>query len=247
MKMVSDKLEYSLIGSGDITVIFLNGYRMSFDSWNSVYPEIANMGRVLLFNSPGIGASPKAKEPQVGYTVVNDCRNLMSHLKLEPPVILVAHSLGGVFANLYARMFEDEVAGVVFVDSSHPLEIEKQKAYKPSAFLRVINNGVKAVEKIFEPYKYSQDESIAETVDQIQQSGDFPNIPIAVVTGTKKMPSVPENAFSLHLRYQVKMLDLSPLSKHYICEESGHFPQITESEKVIEAISDTIIAVTSSK
>lgn len=36
------------------------------------------------------------------------------------PFILVGHSLGGLVARVYARRFPDEVAGVVFVDSSHP-------------------------------------------------------------------------------------------------------------------------------
>lgn len=240
MKADLDQFEYDLRGSGPVTVVFLNGFRMPYTNWDKVYPALAESCQVLVFNRPGVGKSVKATEPQTGATVVSGIQQLITGLNIKPPYILVAHSLGGIFANMYARTFKNEVAGIVFVDAPHPYEIAVQQQVEPPWILRAVNNGVKAIEKLADRYKYSEDEYIEETVSQLERSGEFPEIPIAVVSGTKKMPFVPEEAFNIHLNYQEKLLELSPVSRHYPCHSSGHFPQVTESDKVLEAITDLL-------
>lgn len=231
-----DSLEHRLIGQGDTNVIFLNGFRMHFDSWDKVYRCIAETNRVLLFNRAGVGLSPRAQQPQTGHVVVDSLRRTAAQAGVKPPYFLVAHSLGGVFANLYARMFPSEVAGVVFVESPHPLEIIEQKKLKVPALLTALNDGIKRIEKLFDPYKYSEDECIYETLHELETAGDFPSIPIAVVTGASKMPLVPQRAFDIHMEFQAKLLELSNRSRHFVSEKSGHFPQMTESNIVVAAV-----------
>lgn len=231
-----DSLQYRLIGQGGANVIFLNGFRMHFDSWDQVYPRIAETNRVLLLNRAGVGLSSKAQQPQTGRTVVDSLRFTASKAGLQPPYLLVSHSLGGVFANLYARMFPSEVAGVVFVESPHPMEIIEQKKLKVSALLTALNDGIKRMEKLFDPYKYSEDECIDETLRELGAAGDFPSIPIAVVTGGRKMPLVPQRAFDIHIEFQANILAFSNRSRHFVSHKSGHFPQITDSDIVVEAV-----------
>jgi len=230
--------EYKLIGSGEKSIIFLNGFRMKFESWNMVYPEILTNHKVLLFNRSGVGKSMKAQVAQTGKCVVEEIHKLLSKLEMNLPYIFVTHSLGGIFANLYARTYQNDVSGIIFVDTPHPSEIAKQKKIRGPFFLRVINEGLKKAEKLLDKYKYSEDECIEETVTQIQNMSYFPHIPIAIVSGTKKMPLVSQEAFILHQEYQTKILELSSHSKQYYCHKSGHFPQITEPEVVISAIFD---------
>ena len=235
-------LEYQLIGKGKINIVFLNGFRIQFNTWDKVYPELAEENCVLLFNRRGVGKSSKATIAQDGMAVISEMHSLFSNLALTSPYVLVAHSLGGIFANLYARVYPNEVAGAVFVDCPHPSEITEQKRINPPIVLSATINGMKAIEKLFDKLKYSEDECIEVTLNQIGSAGHFPDIPIGIVSGTKKMPFVPEKAFEIHQRYQTKLLDLTSKSTHYICHESGHFPQITEPEKVIVAIRDTLKA-----
>ena len=233
-------LDHNRVGSGGANIVFLNGFRMHFKTWDQVYPALTSDNTVVLFNRRGVGESSKANEAQDGHTVIGEMRSLFSCLKLNPPYILVAHSLGGLFAILYACIYPTEVAGMVFVDSPHPAEVAEQKANDPPFVLSAINTSLKAIEKLFHKFKYSEDECIEETIGQIKHAGHFSDIPIAVVSGSKKMPFVPEKAFQIHQQYQDKLLRLSSKSKHYICQESGHFPQITEPTKVISAIKDTL-------
>jgi len=235
-------LEYHRIDNGAINIVFLNGFRIQFKTWDRVYPELASENSVFLFNRRGVGSSSKATKAQDGKTVISEMHSAFSNLALNPPYILVAHSLGGIFANLYARVYPNEVAGVVFVDSPHPSEVIEQKTINPPIILSAAINGLKNIERLFDKFKYSEDECIEETISQIDSAGHFPDIPIGVVSGTKKMPFVPEQAFEIHQRHQTKLLSLSSKSTHYICDESGHFPQITEPKKVIAAIRSTLNA-----
>jgi len=234
------QLEYKQVGSDGTNVIFFNGFRMKFSSWDLIYPQIAKNHRVLLFNRYGVGASPKATVAQTGNSVVQIIHGLLSKLAISPPYFFVAHSLGGIFANLYARTYPNQVSGIVFVDASYPLEIAEQKMIKSPFFVRVVNDGLKRIEKLFDQFKYSEDECIEKTIVQLENAPCFPDIPIGVVSGTKKMPFVPAKAYEIHQAYQTKLLELSSNASHYVCSESGHFPQITEPEKVISAIIATL-------
>ena len=98
-----DRVEYCLYGDSGPVIVLINGFRMSLESWEKLYPEIGQYGRVLTYNRLGIGKSTKANTDQTGNVVVNIMREMLSALNLQPPFFLVAHSLGGVFANLYAR------------------------------------------------------------------------------------------------------------------------------------------------
>jgi pimeloyl-ACP methyl ester carboxylesterase len=43
---------------------------------------------------------------------------LLARAKLRPPFILVGHSLGGLYVQMFARLHPDEIAAVVLLDSS---------------------------------------------------------------------------------------------------------------------------------
>ena len=113
-----NKYEYALSGqdeASEVSVIFINGFRMHINSWDKVYPEIAKRHRVLRFNRLGVGTSSKAEVPQTGVQVLDGMRDLLLELNLNPPFILVAHSLGGLFAHFYACKFKDEVSSIIFL------------------------------------------------------------------------------------------------------------------------------------
>ncbi|MEY8732164.1 alpha/beta fold hydrolase [Peribacillus frigoritolerans] len=54
----------------------------------------------------------------------------MTSVGFEPPFLLVGHSLGGLYANLYARLYPNEVAGLVFLESV-PRKISALMIIKP--------------------------------------------------------------------------------------------------------------------
>ena len=49
-------------------------------------------------------------------TIVEELRRNLKHKGLSPPYILVGHSLGGLYMQLFARRYPQEVSGIVLVD-----------------------------------------------------------------------------------------------------------------------------------
>ena len=153
-------IEYQLIGTGEQTLIFLNGFRMPFSSWQQVTEKLSGSNVILQYNRAGVGKTKRAITAQCGKTVVNDLDALLAQLDIQPPYILVAHSLGGIYANLFARKHPSKVSAIAMIDCPHPEEIQQQKQIKPPFPINDINNVLKWLEKKFHPFKYSEDEEI---------------------------------------------------------------------------------------
>ena len=57
--------------------------------------------------------------PRTAEEGVHEPHDLLDAAKIERPYVLVAHSLGGLFARLYASTYPGNVAGLVLVDAWH--------------------------------------------------------------------------------------------------------------------------------
>jgi pimeloyl-ACP methyl ester carboxylesterase len=64
--------------------------------------------------------------------MVDDLHRLLTNANLQPPYILVGHSAGGFTLRVFAHDYPDEVAGLIFVDSSHPDEAAQFRAVLPT-------------------------------------------------------------------------------------------------------------------
>jgi alpha-beta hydrolase superfamily lysophospholipase len=55
--------------------------------------------------------------PRTAEDVVTDLHALLAAAQVPGPYLLVAHSLGGLFARLYAQSYPDQVRSLFFVDA----------------------------------------------------------------------------------------------------------------------------------
>jgi pimeloyl-ACP methyl ester carboxylesterase len=113
-------IEVTEVRAANPPVVFESGLSAHKESWNKVFPEIARTNTVFAYNRPGIGESPATARPRDGATIVEDLRALLASRNIRPPYILVGHSAGGLYMQLYARRYPAEVAGLVLVDPTHP-------------------------------------------------------------------------------------------------------------------------------
>ena len=111
-------------GSGSPTVILESGYRDSADNWstplepgkNTVFPQVAKFTRVCAYDRPGtardanhLSRSTQVPMPCIGRDVVSDLHALLQTAHVPGPYVFAAHSLGGIFARLYASTYPNEV------------------------------------------------------------------------------------------------------------------------------------------
>jgi len=110
------RLNLICMGHGTPTVLFLSGLGSGAIDWRRVQPEIATVTRACSYDRAGYGYSDAAVGPSDAAGAVADLHALLYAAKLPRPVILVGHSLGGLYATLYAETYSDDVAGMVLVE-----------------------------------------------------------------------------------------------------------------------------------
>jgi pimeloyl-ACP methyl ester carboxylesterase len=99
-------------------VIFMAGLGGFSMSWSKVQPTIAKRARTCAFDTAGYGHSDPAPLPQSIPEVVDDLHAALAAAHIAGPYVLVAHSLAGVEARLFAQRWPEEVSAMVLVDSS---------------------------------------------------------------------------------------------------------------------------------
>ncbi|MBD0282112.1 MAG: alpha/beta hydrolase [Thermoleophilaceae bacterium] len=131
-------------GGGRPTVVFESGSGNAADIWSfrkpgsrrrAVLPAVAPFTRVCAYDRPGTslqsgapGRSDPVPLPRSAHAVVADLHPLLRAARVPGPYVLVGHSLGGLFARLYAGTYPGQVAGLVSVDAAHEIVYEAYQA-----------------------------------------------------------------------------------------------------------------------
>jgi len=231
-------LRFSVSGQGSPTIVMINGAGGPLEGWHKLYPEIEALGTVIAYDRPGVGASPRPKEPQLGTTVVMQLRALLREIGAKPPFLLVAHSFGGLHANLFARVYPDDTAGVLFLEATAPDDVMNLKQYR-SAMQRAVAG---LLDRVSPPDANDEIGNEDETVAEIAEAPEFPLIPVTVLSGGKRLPRwmVSRASAEERSRNQDGLARLSPLGERVIAQGSAHFPQMTEPQVVLDELKKLI-------
>ena len=114
------RLHIYCVGEGSPTVVMEAGMSGWSTDWLLVQPEVAEVTRACAYDRAGYGWSDEGPRPQDSQQVATALNRLLAEAGIEGEIILVGHSLGGVFAQYYAREYPEQVVGLVLVDSVHP-------------------------------------------------------------------------------------------------------------------------------
>lgn len=114
------KLNLFCLGHGKPTILLNAGLGDSSLAWRQVQGVLSKSTRVCSFDRAGYGFSDPAGALPTLQSDVDDMAALISQARLGPQVILVAHSLGGMQALLFAFEKPKQLAGLVLIDPSYP-------------------------------------------------------------------------------------------------------------------------------
>ena len=115
----SGALEVVTAGSGPVTVVFESGLGADWTPWDEVASEVADHARVFAYSRPGYGASDATTAPRDPARIVHELRALLRSEGQSPPYVLVGHSTGAGYMELFAKAHPEEVIGLVLVDPRH--------------------------------------------------------------------------------------------------------------------------------
>ena len=279
MKTSGKGLRYGYIESktpSDITVIFESGTQTdSFllpdgaaVSWNGIIPNIEG-ANLLVYNRAGLGGSKSSGRPSRPRDVAHGLIELLIELRIRPPYVFVGHSMGGYFAEYFARRYPEYVNGLVLLDPS-PIDYARtcQKAIEKHVGDNNKGGPVSAehkreIEKICNPMTDPRNDSVLKgaykaeianwTLTPEEMFGNHPPFPGPVsVISADRAPALPE------FMWRTVMGDIpepspamlswmqtdhrarsNPPGRHLIVE-SGHLIPLTKPKEVVQAIHEMI-------
>jgi pimeloyl-ACP methyl ester carboxylesterase len=166
-------------GAGDVTVVFESGLGNDWRPWQPVADEVAMQAKVFAYSRPGYGESEPSEEPRDASHIVQDLRTLLADRGHAPPYLLVGHSFGGAYMELFAKAHPQEVVGLVLVDPRH----RDFTAACEDAGLAGCSIPAAALATL-PPVQIAEFEAFARTSDEIRAAGSFGSYPVRVLTAT---------------------------------------------------------------
>lgn len=132
VKVKDTQLHVYCLGSGTPTVLLetgLGGFGLQFQSLMS---KIGGFARVCAFDRPGAGWSDRIAGVQTAEQEATLFYKALQLLGEKGPYVVMGHSMGGLYAQAFARLYRKQVVGMVLIDSS----AQDQKLRMPQALLK---------------------------------------------------------------------------------------------------------------
>jgi pimeloyl-ACP methyl ester carboxylesterase len=250
------KLHLNCAGEGTPTVIFEAAFGGSSLDWEKVHPLAASSTRACTYDRAGLGWSETGPHARDSKSIAAELRRLLAAGDIRPPYILVAHSLGGFHARMFASLHPSEVVGMILLDASHedqfgwrtatywdvprPKDLPPDKKFpemKYTAATRVLVDSMRQQPK-WKLAMERENEGIRDSVLQLRAAGSLPNIPLMVLSAGPERPL--EDFWTdrelRHNQLQAKLLALSPKATLMHVGESEHFIHLDTPDLVADSV-----------
>jgi pimeloyl-ACP methyl ester carboxylesterase len=109
----------------DPIVVILTGAGDVASSYIAVEQRVGSFARILLYDRSGLGRSEPGPHQPTATTAATELHALLQAANIFQPLLLVAHSYGGIVAREYLHLHPNRVAGMVLSESS----TERQSDY----------------------------------------------------------------------------------------------------------------------
>jgi pimeloyl-ACP methyl ester carboxylesterase len=251
------RLYYHCEGELTPTVIIDGGIGDASANWLFIQAELTEEMRVCLYDRAGYGMSDPGPGPRSSSQIVAEIDRMMKMAGIQGPFIIVGQSFGGLTAQLYAKRYPQQTAGIVLVESSHPRQSEmledldklstgerKMVAGRQSFEFDdsdpwrqqwlILNSKRKAIFAQMEELKYFR-----QSETEVLEAGDMPDIPLAVLTRDQRLLPTMNNNRSMEDVWRGLQRDLSessPQGWQQIVKGSGHNIHMDNPQAVIAAI-----------
>lgn len=227
------KFNTHILGSGSPTVIFESGLGTPLNNWDSIQTRISENYKTISYDRKGIGQSPATDDPRTLENLVQDLVSLIHHNKIDGPIILVGHSLGGHIVRKYQQSLPSQIAGLFLIDPTNEYLYEnvfKQMTQTAADSMKAAwdNYYKKGTIGVYNEWKEVYD------MDLIMRRYPLPNdIPITILASyqkstflTRKNAQIKKEQF---LNWQKNKSNVKILNT----TNSGHYIHLGEPEWVI--------------
>ena len=249
-------------GRGLPSIIFDSGTGGFSLEWTEVQKVLSRKTRVCSYDRAGYGWSEMGPLPRTSDRITRELHTLLGKAGVIGPYILAGHSFGGYTAQLFAKNYPEETAGLVLIDSSHPEQIVRMPAREksqprprmPKARSYTVTRHIPhpnypdemtiVANRIMGSWSHTMTwreemTGFSLSAKQVLLSKPMPAVPVVVLT--RGIRVWPNNDYGnemerVWMELQDELSQLSDNSVHLIAERSGHMIHLDQPGIVINAI-----------
>jgi len=181
---------------GQPVVVFESGHGTPMDNWDKVLDGISTLAPLITYDRPGIGQSEEIDEIPTIENVSNRLVRILNQLEIEPPYILVGHSLGGLYVRGFANHYPELLAGLIIIDQADFTETHQNKR----SYYDVLHWEPARVDSLIQTFIDNRNRRHEESIPAVRREGQYleairdtefeeiqqsklPNIPVHILTG----------------------------------------------------------------
>ena len=261
----SHRLHIHCVGEGSPTVIIDSGIGGFSLEWEKIQGKLSSNYKMCSYDRAGYGWSEPGPRPRTTARISRELRVLLSEAAIQGPYILVGHSFGGYNIRYFASEYPELVAGMVFVDASHPEQFNTEEfkrkkrkktfTHKNTTNIRVMRPVVSKnfpLDKVFTAYQLMSSFKSRMTVVNESELMDLSaeqvlshrqkqaySFPVVIITRGKRVWPHNEMGDRRELRWANLQNDLENLSldtEHFMAYKSGHVIHLDQPELVSKNI-----------
>ena len=256
------RMHIDCTGAGSPTIVLDTGYGNNALTWEKVQPELSKTTRVCSYDRAGTGWSEPQPGPRDADHIVSQLHELLRQANVSGPIVLMGHSIAGMYVRAYATHYPADVVGIVFVDGSSPeqfhnplftTELGKQPwlLYRGMTILGVPRllwmlslhspeldaHATKVdAEATFQSHVVPLQQemgSFVQSADETIHTGPYGALPILIFTQDTDHPSKGMAQFaSSWSQMQEALKRLSTRSRRIIARGSGHYIHVERTDLI---------------
>jgi pimeloyl-ACP methyl ester carboxylesterase len=109
-------------GTGSPTLVLESGLGDDWTVWAKVQPTLSKTTQVCSYDRSGMGWSDELATDHDANTFAEQLHALLQAAGIRKPIILMGHSIAGIYIRAYAARYPNDMAGLIFVDASSPYQ-----------------------------------------------------------------------------------------------------------------------------
>lgn len=226
------------------SVVLIGGFGAELSTWEKLYQSLNNTSTtVFAYNRPGLGLSENVTGNRDAATIAAEIKVMLEANQIQPPYVLVAHSMGGIYARMFHHLNPGKVKGLVLVDATHEKQLDSLLSFIPLPDRDFVYNEMQRVNDSIVntmPAGAIKEEFRANFTTNHAQIKMYPaitNVPVYIISSLKPEAGSTPLTIDIHKALHKQWADAAaPQSRFITTDKSGHFIQVEEPALVAEGI-----------
>lgn len=210
------RIAYVQEGVGTPAIILESGFDSGMETWGDLIDTLAQYSMVYTYNRPGYGKSNQKDAPHSIREIAEQLHANLLIRNVPPPYVLVGYSDGALMVNMFARLYPQEIAGVLMLEPVHPdlyNYLEENEAVLYELLFDQIGKGQRL-------YEFDLIKNVSQ---EFKEAPPFPNVPLTILMAGRHS-TLESEALKEKIRvFHEELKNLSPKGKRYLLDGSGHW------------------------